>query len=547
MTFNSLKKKFVILAILFTPVSMTSCDDTSDVVNTIIELLLSMLGWNPSTENVDEQEDALVYDDDDSSLPSKVDLSSYFPPIGNQGSYGTCVAWSTGYAMKTALDAKTHSYTSTQLSNTAYQCSAVDLWHSIPSSGKSTSCNGSNFEPALQALMDNGCASVAKVPFTNQKMTCDGVSATGGSNKLYGYRVIAYNSEMSSDGSSQGMTVNNFKYYLSQGYPILIGAQLGEKFMEWNSSSVITSDTEDYNGEHAYHAMVVTGYDDSKQAFRVRNSWGADDWGDNGCIWVGYTHFINQFVFGGWIAYNSAADAPSSTSTSAASLKANSLNDVTAHVYSDVENADGTRTLTYNIENTGSSTINASQDWSVVYMIYNAKNLNEKAILFHDAYTDDAKGSAYEGVATDPAENYGTNVNLAAGESVAKNLGGNKMQFTYSLPTTINGKKLNGNYYMILIANPFNTFSEKDFANNYCFVTGRNAIPLTIQDGKIMNMPTSLSDQRDIITPTNNNTYSGGELLQMLAYQNKTGKLKKMVATNANTLRSAKNLKKIVK
>ena len=36
-------------------------------------------------------------------------------------------------------------------------------------------------------------------------------------------------------------------------------------FMKWNSSSVLKSDTKDYNGQHAYHAIVVTGYDDSKE------------------------------------------------------------------------------------------------------------------------------------------------------------------------------------------------------------------------------------------------------------------------------------------
>ena len=46
--------------------------------------------------------------------------------------------------------------------------------------------------------------------------------------------------------------------------------------------------------QHAYHAMALSGYDDSKNAFRVRNSWG-EEWGDNGSIWVDYEFFINEF------------------------------------------------------------------------------------------------------------------------------------------------------------------------------------------------------------------------------------------------------------
>lgn len=555
--FNSLKKKAVILTVFFTPLTMTSCSDSSaEVFNAILEFLLSMLGWNPGSEDIPDQNKGVVYDDDTqetNGLPASVDLSRYFPAIGDQGSYGTCVAWSTGYAMKTSLDAGLPSAfvkgTAPATITSSNTCSAVDLWHNIPNSGKSSGCNGSNFEPALDALIKNGCASIASVPFTNKKMTCDGVTGKGGTNKLSGYRVIAYNSELSgSKNDVLGMNAGNIKYYLAKGYPVLVGAQLGEYFME-GKQDVITYDTEGYNGQHAYHAMVVTGYSDAKKAFRLRNSWGPT-WGDNGSIWVGYDFFFKQFMFGAWIAYNSAADAPAKNATSSVALKSTSSNDLAAHVYSDVENADGTRTLTYNIENAGSSTIGAEQDWSVVYMLFNAKNLNEKVILFHDAYTTDANADgSYDGIATDPAENYATNVDLGAGENVAKKLGGKKMKFTYSLPTEINGKPLNGNYYMILIANPFNSFSEKNFANNYCFVSGYNAIPLTIQDGKIMNMPTSLNDQRSIVSSAKPNEYTGDELLQMLAYQKSSGKLKKLVnaKSNARALRSTKKLKQIVK
>ena len=532
---------------ILTPLSVTSCTtDSVDVVNEIIELLLSMLGWNPSTENTQDQEKGDVYNNGDGTIPSSVDLSKYFPPIGNQGSYGTCVVWSSGYALKTAMDAKSKGYTTAQLQNAQYQCSPIDLWHEIPKSGKSTGCNGSNFEPALEAMVSNGVDNLANVPFTNSKMTCDGVTGNGNSaNKLAGYRIIAYTKDLQSDGP-YGMTVSNFKYYLSKGYPILIGARLGESFMKWNSSSVLKSDTKDYNGQHAYHAIVVTGYDDSKGAFRVRNSWGTSDWGDNGGIWVDYNFFINQFIFGAWIAYNSD-QKPSTTSAYHIALKAESANDLSGHVYSDVANSDGTRTLTYDIENNGTSTISSNKNWSVVYVLYNAKNLNEKAILFQDCYTNGvSKSQVYKnGVAVYPSENYATNVTLQSGETMAQTLGGSKMQFTYKIPTEINGKQLNGEYYMAMIVNPFNSLDENNFDNNYCFITGRNNVPLIFRDGKLTNMPSSLCDVRTL-TGSHHNTYTGDELVAMLAHQLKNGSLRKLVKTETG-LRNSKTVKKIMR
>src|SRR5207302_1739325 len=36
-----------------------------------------------------------------------------------------------------------------------------------------------------------------------------------------------------------------------------------------------------------WHSIVVVGYDDRRQAFRLMNSWG-NDWGDHGFMWLSY-------------------------------------------------------------------------------------------------------------------------------------------------------------------------------------------------------------------------------------------------------------------
>ncbi len=43
------------------------------------------------------------------------------------------------------------------------------------------------------------------------------------------------------------------------------------------------------------HAMLIVGYDDSKQAFRVKNSWGTG-WADNGYVWFSYDWFTQGKV-----------------------------------------------------------------------------------------------------------------------------------------------------------------------------------------------------------------------------------------------------------
>ena len=531
---------------ILTP-SMTSCDEDGNIDwDALIEFLMSMLGWDYTNENVDNQETADEYDEDtDGPLSDNVDLSRYFPPIGDQGQYGTCVAWATGYAMKTSLNAKQNNWSSSQLSSASNQTSPIDLWHLIDKSSKNSGCNGSNFEPAMDAIKKNGVASMSSVPFTGKTMKCDGISGTGNSsNKLGEYKVIAYNSEMGG-GKAYGMSVSNFKYWLNQGYPVLIGAELGENFMKWNSSSVITSDTKGYQGQHAYHALVVVGYSDSKQAFRIRNSWDTS-WGDDGSIWVGYSHFINQFCFGGWVACNPSQSLASPEKLES-SLRSSYQADLAAHIVADYENADGTRTLEYNILNEGTSTLPASKKWSVVYMLYKQKRINEHYVLMHDYYgTEVANGKIAQnedGVAAFKSASTITNVTLAPGSSVAEALGGSVLKFNYKLPNDEDGKPLNGKYYMVLMVNSFGDYKDSDLENNYSFVSAGEE-PLTIVDGKIVNMPSKLTDVRTLVTEKNWNTYTGVALNSMLIKHNNSGKLKRLIQPESG-LRSTKVAKSV--
>jgi hypothetical protein len=44
------------------------------------------------------------------------------------------------------------------------------------------------------------------------------------------------------------------------------------------------------------HAMMVVGYNDTIQAFKVLNSWG-NTWGDNGYCWIGYNIFNSSLNY----------------------------------------------------------------------------------------------------------------------------------------------------------------------------------------------------------------------------------------------------------
>ena len=543
-----MKKKLINIAfVLGVAFSLTSCEEILDAILASID----QMGWLADQEDMDNiPEDITPFDGNTNNLSSRVSLESKFPPIGNQGQYGTCVAWAVGYNLKTALNAIENGWSSSQLASTANQASPKDLWMSIPSSNKGSQCKGAVFEAALDAMITNGVASLQSVPYTSLG-NCTGTKKGDSNNRLANYRKIA--------SETEGLTVSNFKGYLNAGRPIAIGAKLGDRFMDWNSSSVLSSDT--YNKpdmQHAYHAMALVGYDDSKNAFRVRNSWGTS-WGDNGSIWVDYNFFCRSFCFAAFVAQNP-------TVKMTASMPALSGDDLLALWADDYpyegEEVRFTRTFEYIVYNSGSTTIRPSSKWSAVYMYYNAKNAKDYEIIFEDYYTDEyGKEGDY-----DQLEDWETDA-LVGGywnhiTVPPKEVIGDDWVINYIMPT------ITGSYYLVLFADAYDVIHEVNEDNNFYFITAENGKPLEYRNGVVQNMPSARSmelrsagsesavkqlpeqfgntETQTTVTPENPNTYTPDELRAMLLHDKKTGKLEaKIRAYRASAL--GKSYQKIKK
>ncbi len=466
------RKKCAIVAMMFSALFMTSCDE--ELINEILNIFIDMLGYNPEQENWEDTDEEMNGND---VTETAVSWERFCPPVGNQGQYGTCVAWATAYGLKTTLNMKEGKWNPSFKNQPLYQCSPVDIWHSMRSSYNSevsSACGGSSFDPAFKAMQSKGVATMSAVPFTNMKMTCDNVAGKGQSdNKIASYRTVAYSSEYSSNGQSYGMTVANIKAHLQNG-PLVIGAKLGDNFMAWNSSNVIKSDTKTYKGQHAYHAMMLIGYNDSKNAFRIQNSWGASDWGDNGFIWVDYNFFVNQFCFGVWGASNN--------STANAAPRTRTGQDVAVKVIADKELADGNRSVEYTVTNKGANTIN-TKDCGIIYLLFKSRNLAEKFIVMENK----------EAVSVEP----GNSVTLKA---------------TYAIPA---GAK-DGEYYTALIADPYDEMGDDTPADNFSYYTGKDLAALYLSAGKLVNNSNGTSIVNTIVNKEHANAYRNSEVTRSL-------------------------------
>jgi C1A family cysteine protease len=76
------------------------------------------------------------------------------------------------------------------------------------------------------------------------------------------------------------------KSHISAGFPVVIGMAVDKGFQKLAGSVYSATDAQ-FIGNHA---IVVVGYDDDRQAFRLLNSWGPA-WGDHGMAWIAYPVF----------------------------------------------------------------------------------------------------------------------------------------------------------------------------------------------------------------------------------------------------------------
>ena len=217
-------------------------------------------------------------------LPPDVDLSLAFPQPGQQGQQPSCVAWAVGYALRSYYE---HWRKGWDVRDVHHLVSPTFIYDAV--TAQTASCGaGTTIPDALNLLQTVGAVSLADVPYNPRQCTIPNAQALLGD--AQDFRIDGWQRV---DLSS----LDNVKGELHNGNPVVFGMFLSDSFMAIRGDRIY----DDVNAPRTEgHAMVLVGYSEKRQAFKLMNSWGPD-WGDHGFGWISYRAF-GAFVDRAYVA-----------------------------------------------------------------------------------------------------------------------------------------------------------------------------------------------------------------------------------------------------
>ncbi len=217
-----------------------------------------------------------------SNLPASFSLNT--PPIISQGETSKCVAFSSAYYILGMYNgATTKNYDKIP--------SPEFIYATYKKINKDNDCNDGCFLfndntngiiGVSELLKQYGTTTWNQMPFVdspNCSVTNSIQISQALNNKIAGYYRLA---------EDEYNDIEELKSWLYAGFPIWFGVDVDSGFQNLKAGKVWSSAKGKAQGGHA---MTIVGYDDTKKAFKIANSWGTE-WADAGFGWVGYDYLI---------------------------------------------------------------------------------------------------------------------------------------------------------------------------------------------------------------------------------------------------------------
>ncbi len=208
------------------------------------------------------------------TLPANFQLN--MPPVQNQGGEGSCVPFATTYAARSVEQYYKTGATSYNFSSNVF--SPEFVYNQI----KTSDCgSGTGVITALDFLKSTGVCSWQSMPYSSSN-GCSLLPTSTQSTEAANYKISSYSKIAVTD-------ITAIKTMLVNHHAVIITVGTDNSFTQAALGFIWKS----YSGNMGIsHCLVISGYDDAKNAYQVMSSWGTG-WGESGFSWIDY-NFLPQ-------------------------------------------------------------------------------------------------------------------------------------------------------------------------------------------------------------------------------------------------------------
>jgi archaellum component FlaF (FlaF/FlaG flagellin family) len=199
------------------------------------------------------------------------------PPAGNQGNEWSCVTFAIGYAARSIEQYYKTNATSYSLNSNIFSPEFVYNQTKFSDCG-----SGTAITLVLDLIKDQGVSTWQSMPYSDVN-GCSLQPSAAQTTNASNYKISSYVTIPNADQVA-------IKTMIASKHPVITTVIMDNSFVNAGPGFIWKTDS---GSGSLPHTIIICGYDDSKHAYKVMNSWGTA-WGDAGFSWIDYDFFTQK-------------------------------------------------------------------------------------------------------------------------------------------------------------------------------------------------------------------------------------------------------------